>query len=118
MIDATPPGWLACRRRPGEHHHPRFKFCDCLRNIGKRAVTYARRYPGQSATQIAHALRAKPTTVSAALYRAVQAGELMRSNPVVGADHWAPKQGGGPRGGHVYGPVPPDYVPERKRVMP
>lgn len=75
--------------------------------IKQRAITYARRYPGQSATQIAHALRAKPTTVSAILYRAVQAGELARSvtRTPDGHGHWHVRDGGGPAGGHTYGPV-------------
>lgn len=75
--------------------------------IKSRAIAYARRYPGQSATQIANALRANPSTVSAVLYRAVKAGELVRTETRVpdGHGHWNVRDGGGPGGGHTYGPV-------------
>lgn len=74
--------------------------------IKKRAITYARRYPGQSATQIANALKANPSTVSSVLYAACKAGELVRSERVALPGGWWGKGGGGPAGGHVYGPVP------------
>lgn len=63
------------------------------KSIKSRAITYARRYPGQSATQIAHAVGAHPATVSHELYQAVKRGMLVRTD------------GGGPAGGHTYGPV-------------
>jgi DNA-directed RNA polymerase specialized sigma24 family protein len=54
------------------------------KTIKQRAITYARRYPGQSATQIAHALRAKPATVSSVLHKACESGALARSGRVDG----------------------------------
>jgi len=58
-------------------------------------LKYVYEYPGQSATQIAHALDIKPSTASAYLYEASQFGKLVR------------KQDGGPRGGMTYYPLPP-----------
>ena len=76
--------------------------------IKKRALAYARRYPGQSATQIANALRAKPGTVSSILYLAVREGALTRTPKAwIGFTHWHAKGGGGPAGGYVYGPALP-----------
>lgn len=73
--------------------------------IAQRAIRYARAYPGHSATQIAHALKANPCTVSAALYRAWRDGKVSRSEVTLTGPgtHWNPSGGGGPRGGHVYG---------------
>ena len=57
-----------------------------------RVLRYARRYPGQSATQIANALRARPSTVSGMLQKAWRRCELDRLDF------------SGPRGGNGYGP--------------
>lgn len=78
-----------------------------MRPLSKRAVTYARRWPGQTATQIAHALRARPSTISSALHKAVAAGELVRTTAEWGGkgNYWNVMGGGGPGGGHRYGPT-------------
>jgi DNA-binding MarR family transcriptional regulator len=78
-----------------------------VKTIKQRTITYARRYPGQSATQIAHAIRAKASTVSSVLHKACARGELVRSDveSTDGRCHWHSRGGGGPAGGHVYGPV-------------
>lgn len=75
-----------------------------MKSLRQRAVTYAQRYPGNSATQIAHALKAKPSSVSSILYAAVQRGELSRSETTHNGFHWHARGGGGPAGGHTYGP--------------
>lgn len=75
--------------------------------IKARAIRYARRYPGQSATQIAHAIGARPSTVSAELYHAVKRGELVRTEAAWSGrgNFWNVAGGGGPGGGHTYGPT-------------
>jgi hypothetical protein len=73
--------------------------------LKSRAITYARRYPGQSATQIAHALKAKPCSVSGILHRACAAGDLVRTEAKSDLCHWNVRGGGGPAGGHRYGPI-------------
>ena len=46
--------------------------------IHQRAIRYAERYPGKTATEIANALRESPATVSKALYRAWLRNQLIR----------------------------------------
>ena len=43
-----------------------------------RAISYARRHPGHTATEIAHALKARPATVSGVLFKAVRRKKLSR----------------------------------------
>lgn len=64
-------------------------------------VEYVGRHPGQTATQIAHALDALPASVSSVLVREVDRHSLRRVS------------GQGPRGGWVYFPVVPVTPPER-----
>lgn len=66
-----------------------------MKTLKQRTITYARAYPWQSATQIANALKAKPSYVSSILAKAVKVGRLSRIVP----GDWP-----GPRGGHLYGP--------------
>jgi hypothetical protein len=77
--------------------------------LTKRTITYAKRYPGQSATQIANALRAKASSVSSILHKAVARGQLERSTADWSGkgNFWNVAGGGGPAGGHIY------YAPGR-----
>ena len=63
------------------------------RTTSSRAIEYARRYPGCTAVQIAHALGIghKHTSVLSALHRAERSGRVVHTN------------GAGPRGGMVWG---------------
>jgi hypothetical protein len=76
----------------------------------KRAVRYARRYPGKTATEIAHAIKADPASVSSALNKAARAGLLTRTRRV----KWVPFNN--PR--IAYGITPPGAPWTYSRVRP
>ena len=66
-----------------------------LRTLTSRLRSAVARKPGRTATQLAHALKADPASVSSLLYRWVVSGSLFRTTGVKG-----------PRGGWTYFPVP------------
>jgi hypothetical protein len=81
-----------------------------MTTLTKRAITYAKKYPGRSATEIANALHARPSSVSSILYRACRAGLLTRREGEASAGPWHRKDGGGPSGGASYYPADPPPV--------
>ena len=76
-----------------------------MMTLTKRAISYARKYPGRTATEIANALRAKPSSVSSILYRASKTGLLERKEGEPSREvPWQREGGGGPLGGATYYP--------------
>jgi hypothetical protein len=76
-----------------------------MTTLTKRAITYTKKYPGRSATEIANALHARPSSVSSILYRACRAGLLTRREGEASAGPWHRQNGGGPSGGATYYPA-------------
>ena len=74
-------------------------------SIEKRVLEYVDLHPGKTATQVAHALRARPGTVSGILNRLSKAkGGLKRVDGV------------GPRGGYGYYPSDFDFEATPKTI--
>ena len=58
-----------------------------MATIHQKAVRYARRYPGKTATDIANAIKENPATVSKSLYRAWRKKELSRNIDIICIDY-------------------------------